>query len=423
MNFGGAGVRVGSRLGESMQPPALPMADDDRKPQLSPDWDPTRTKMTPSEGFLLSRIDGNTPWGQLLQIGGLPPEEVDRCLERWVSEGILTVGGARADAGDAVEDTDLTHDERKRIAEFEECLDRPYHEILGVERSADVKTIKRAYFALSKEFHPDRHFRRELGSYRGRLERIFRKVVEAYELFSDPMTRAEIEQSLGAEPVAPRKDTPVQSTRSGSKPPELTPKRAALERLRQHFRIPEKVLLERKFKAKNFAQAAMIGSRRGNWMEAAASIRLAIAFDPWNDDYKRGFAEIQAQVNQLRADDLLREAESSLDGRAQHAALQMYEEALSYRPCDVEINTKAAKLALELGENDSALEYAGVVCELNPDVAEPHVVLGKVLMRMGLRDRAMEALKRATELDPNHAEASAQLASLNQNRRGSARRG
>ena len=40
---------------------------------------------------------------------------------------------------------------------------RPYHEILGVPRDADRKVLRKAYFALSKELHPDRFFRRNIG--------------------------------------------------------------------------------------------------------------------------------------------------------------------------------------------------------------------------------------------------------------------
>ena len=58
--------------------------------------------------------------------------------------------------------------------------------LLGVEPGADRRTIKRAYFKLSKEFHPDRYFRKEIGDYAERLERIFKKVLEAHEMLSDP---------------------------------------------------------------------------------------------------------------------------------------------------------------------------------------------------------------------------------------------
>lgn len=412
-----------------MQALASPMEKDRQKPRVSPDWDPTGARLTPTEGFLLSRIDGETPWEQLRLIGGLPPTEVDRCLSRWLSEGIVVVGGhdAPENADPGLESgTDLSDAEQRRILDFEAALDRPYHQVLGVERNADVKTIKRAYFALSREFHPDRHFRRELGSYRKRLEHIFMRIVEAYELLSDPATRAEIERC--AEP--PPRPVETQPEADGSradtapKPPPIDPKRAALERLRSHFRIPQKVLTERQFKAKQFRQAAMVSAKRQSWLEAAASIRLAIAFDPWNDEYKREFAKMQAQVHEARAAELLREADASLSSHAQTEAMRLYEEALSYRPCDPEINQRAALLACEIGELDAAREYAETACEVDPDAASVHCTLGRVLMRMGLLEKAGGEFRRALAIDPDHEETRAQTEKLKrQNKPGRRRKG
>ncbi len=48
-----------------------------RIPRLASRWDPSDMQLSPEEGFLLSRIDGHTPWNQLRQIGGIPPEEVE----------------------------------------------------------------------------------------------------------------------------------------------------------------------------------------------------------------------------------------------------------------------------------------------------------------------------------------------------------
>ena len=58
-------------------------------PRLDPDFDPTKQSFTPAEGFLLSRIDGQTPWRLLREIGGLTPDGVDERIVGWIARGVL----------------------------------------------------------------------------------------------------------------------------------------------------------------------------------------------------------------------------------------------------------------------------------------------------------------------------------------------
>lgn len=400
----------------------------ERTPRLAPDWDPHSSSLTPAEGFLLSRIDGKTSWDVLRQIGGLPPEEIDRSLERWAKEGLIVVEAAvpaepRAetrdrDAADARLDPalDLPLDLQRRILDFEAALDRPYHQILEVDLSADAKEVKRAYFRLSKVFHPDRYFRRDLGLYEARLDRVFKKVAEAYELLSDPTTRAEIERSMdtGPEQGAHRGIAAGDRERIAPESPAgyRVPSRIEnLERLRRRFKIPKKLVAERQFKARQFYRSALVAAKGRRWLEAAGGMRLAIAFDPWNAEYKSGFAEIQADVHRARADELI---EMASDETAQAEALKLLEEALHYRPCDAAANARAAALCLELNEVERAREYAESACELAPDDVGSHVLLARALRRGGQAEAAVEALGRALALDRNHPEA---LAEQRQQRR------
>ena len=182
----------------------------ERIPCLAAGMDPRSLPHSPLESYLLSRIDGCTPWSTLCEIGGMSPELVDELLERWLSGGFLTVEAKRDNTGrlggagareTAIDPTlDISEELQQRILNLEAVLeDLNYFEVLGVERSVDARGIKRAYFKLSREFHPDRYFRRSLGSFGPRLERIFKKIVEAYELLHDPATRAEVERSLSSE--------------------------------------------------------------------------------------------------------------------------------------------------------------------------------------------------------------------------------
>ncbi len=395
--------------------------EEERIPRLAPDFDPDVLDLTPVEGFLLSRIDGHTSWTALRQIGGLAPQDVDRALERFASQGVIVVEArppvraGRREAPRAVSAPESDIDVRlgipvelqRRVLEFERCLEKPYHEILGVDPRADAKEIKRAYFRLSREYHPDRYFRRNVGPYAARFVRIFKKVVEAYELLSDPTTRAEIERSLASMPstaseegayrgvpeTGPERIGPDPSRPRGSRVPD---RMQNLERLRNRFRIPRKLLAERRLKAQQLFQAARVSAHEGRFLEAAASMRLAIAFDPWNADFKSGFADIQEQVYTARAADLLRQAG---EAKGQAEALRLLEEALHYRPCDLETLRRAVAVCLDQNELERAREYAEQLCELEPDVAAHHARLAGVLRRQGLREKASSALERGVAID------------------------
>ena len=52
--------------------------------------------------------------------------------------------------------------------------------LLGVSPAADNKTLKRAYFLLSKEIHPDRYYGQRLGSFGQRMSSVFEAASRAY---------------------------------------------------------------------------------------------------------------------------------------------------------------------------------------------------------------------------------------------------
>jgi curved DNA-binding protein CbpA len=401
--------------------------------RLAADFDPRDIDLTPVEGFVLSRIDGRTSWKTLRHIGGgLAPDEVDRILERFQEFGVLEDADKkpappRAPARTAPQAAEappkidpslgIPVEQQKNILGFEARLTAPYHEILGVAANADVKDIKRAYFRLSREYHPDRYFRRNTGVFGPRLDRIFKKIAEAYELLSDPNTRAEIERSLASMPAQPadaaassgeyRNTAQGSSERVGPEPRGYRkPSRMEnLERLRSRFAPPKKLIAERRVKANQLFQAARVSAHQKRFLEAAAGIRLAIAFDPWNDEYKKGFAEIQGQVQAARAAELFEQARKET-GAAQ--ALPLLEEALNYRPYDAEMLAEAVKICIDVRDLKQAEDYASRLCELEPESAVHHARLAGVLRRRGQRQGASVALDKARKIDPQHPDVKAE---------------
>ena len=65
---------------------------------------------------------------------------------------------------------------------------RDYYEVLGVERSADEETIKKAYRKLAKKYHPD------MNPGDANAEKMFKEASEAYAVLSDAEKRRQYDQ-------------------------------------------------------------------------------------------------------------------------------------------------------------------------------------------------------------------------------------
>jgi hypothetical protein len=82
---------------------------------------------------------------------------------------------------------ELTADERLRILAMARLVDaRDPYALLGVPDGADAKVLKRAYFKLSKDIHPDRFYGKQLGSFGERLSVVFEAVSRAYAKLTSP---------------------------------------------------------------------------------------------------------------------------------------------------------------------------------------------------------------------------------------------
>ncbi|MFM2421128.1 MAG: hypothetical protein RL385_5851, partial [Pseudomonadota bacterium] len=74
------------------------------------------------------------------------------------------------DPAELDEDIDLPRERRVQVLErFYRLGGIDHYALLGVAGDADKKAIKGAYFALSKAFHPDSMFRKNLGTYKPKM--------------------------------------------------------------------------------------------------------------------------------------------------------------------------------------------------------------------------------------------------------------
>jgi tetratricopeptide (TPR) repeat protein len=105
------------------------------------------------------------------------------------------------------ETAELEPDDRIRILALARLVE--LHDpwaLLGVPNGAEKKALKRAYFKLSKEVHPDRFYGRKLGTFADRLSVVFEAVSRAYAR----LTSSETSNASGQrrEPTAEQPQTP-----------------------------------------------------------------------------------------------------------------------------------------------------------------------------------------------------------------------
>lgn len=285
--------------------------------------DPKVLSLTAQEGFLLSRVDGQTDWKLLLDLTGMDSETAHRCLDDWLANGIVE-WEASPDASEAPagRNTEFVSDTRRemegawidsdpythaglvrRVLEFEARLGGSYHEQLGVEPGADDRAIKKAYFELSRQFHPDRFFRCDLGPYAERVSLIFKTIREAYKALSEsPLP------GLAGD----------RETDDLQREPENFPQADAfryrkLERLsqREMHNLPSAIRAGRRQKAREFMESARISEQDGRIVEALASVRMAIRFEPGNVEYRIQLANLKGRAESVLEGDTGKRADGS----------------------------------------------------------------------------------------------------------------
>lgn len=213
-----------------------------RVPRPVPGCDLRSLPLTPSQAFVLSRIDGTLSTQDLSSMTGLPDEEIDRTLDRLAELGAVTWEGmaerppvsqasrhqsevvsraregmqrpvvetysqpppsesgqsmALYDPAELDEECDVPPDKRRRILDaFYQLDDLTYYELLGVATDATKKEIKDAYYRLAAEYHPDRYFRKNLGSFKQKMELVFARVTTACDTLTRKQTRDEYDAYL-----------------------------------------------------------------------------------------------------------------------------------------------------------------------------------------------------------------------------------
>lgn len=187
-------------------------------PRVNRSVDIKTLPLCPEEAFVYSRVDGQTSPKEIALTTGMSTDQVERALDRLYELGALegwrksaSPGSPRAreraaparraserpkpavaastvafDEGFvAVPDLDLSAAEQLRVWRLWKRLDEyNYYELLGLPRDASREQVKSAYFEQVAAFHPDKHFKKTLGTYKEKLEAVFQRLTQAHDTLS-----------------------------------------------------------------------------------------------------------------------------------------------------------------------------------------------------------------------------------------------
>jgi len=343
-----------------------------------------RINLSPTDGYVLSRVDGTLSAREVMQLIPLPVEETQKSLFGLLSTGVIeflplpprprspveparpkgraasALPGATAPTpasppaapppppAPVLEKAAAPADARRlEIVEAHAGLKtRTHFEALGVTREATEAQVKEAYFRMAKRFHPDAHHDAALSDLRDKLEAVFIRLGDAYEVLRNPRIRASYEKALDAR--TPRAE-PAPSASSAPSTPSPSPEAP----------------------------------------DPAQEMRMA-------EEAIRKAARALAAEKYWEAIQLLEPAVGRVEGKIKQNGRVLLARAYMKNPNWVK---QGEEMLLGVLQDD-------------PKHVEAYVLLGNLYRTGGLRSRAVSMFRKVLDLKPDHEEALAQLEGL-----------
>lgn len=390
---------------------------------VSPGFDPARVKLSDEEAKVVAVVgrvreisevltsvdqDSNLTIAALLSLrakGVIVKAKVARVKEVQVDTALL-------------EEVDLDDVRKKQVLEIEKQLDDSNHfQILGVAPGSDPAAVKAAFFELSRKFHPDRYFGKNLGSYKGRIERIFKRLSDAHQtLTNEDKRKAYLQQhpELAVAPPRAKLDTDKISEAIASSaaaapeseapppPPPPDPKREdeRRDRLKKH------PYLARHARVNDLLQRAKAAMAKGDFAAAHIDLVTASQADDRNAEIKALLGDVKKKADAQRSAAEYEKAQKLEQASDLQAALNGYRSASNTDHNNAAAAYAVARLMYRYNlDPKETTSYAQRAVEGDPRHVEAHLLLGKLYDMADMKQMAKRHYEQAFRLAPDNLEA------------------
>jgi curved DNA-binding protein CbpA len=397
-----------------------------RLPRLLPGTDLRGLSISPAEAFVVSRVDGTTSIADIAEETGKPLEEVQELLERLSLLGVIALdeppptmerrvspapaarpsgqfrlgpivetngpvdvkhpAASLYDPAELEEDVEIDPARRRRILDMYYGLDQLTHyQLFGVEPSADKKAIKGAYFEIVNVFHPDRYYGKKVGSFKTKLERVFARLTESYDVLSRNASRSEYDAYLKAQSKTRAFDADQSDNAAHQAALAEVMRRIQAEASaegRSASVAPPPVVSLPPVSGASFSRPLVDPSQLPR-SSSNPSLRPSASLRPSDPDIRRRalarklgrpslsmekVAPSDAEVEQLRVQ-LAAQDSQRRDWAADELKRRYQDRVQAARDRQVEVYTKAAAQALDKGDNVAAANALRIAVSLAPDDA------------------------------------------------------
>ncbi len=301
---------------------------------------------------------------------------------------------------DLSEEVDIDLDRRREILYFVASMDRWTHwQALDVAWNASVAQVRDAYRERAKVFHPDRFPGLQLGSYRNRLERIFRRLTEARDALAEESARADY-----ARRTAPPEEVARSTARQIENDARARERRARMARTNP--------LVSRVARVRELLDRGRQAMAEERFADAARDFMTASAMDPTATEARTLAEQARRKASSGRAREQWEKARAAELQNDLDRAQMFAEAAADADPAEPRYGVYVARLALGRGALETARSRAEATVRSAPTLATAHEALGEVLAVQGEVAAARKSLERALELDAGLAGARERLRKL-----------